>query len=153
MEQNQTTALSLTPEVIPFLKQAAKWAKLIAIIGFIVLGIFFIMNIIASIKAISNPSPFEAFRGRNTISPAVVSIVYSCFFSLLYFIPISYLYKFASGIQKYVNNNGQDEITTAFKNLKSHFKYIGISLIAVIIIYVLFIVLGFIGLSVLSSFF
>jgi hypothetical protein len=65
---------------------------------------------------------------------------------LLYFFPVLYLFNFSKKMKNALSNNKTVDFTLAFKNLKSHYKFIGIFTIVIISMYVLmflFLALGF----------
>ena len=53
----------------------------------------------------------------------------------VYFVPITYLYRFSVQVKQAVENNNEEEYTTAFQNLKSLFKFLGIFTIVMLAIY------------------
>jgi len=57
---------------------------------------------------------------------------------LLYFFPVYYLFKFSSKVRTALMTKNTQELETAFENLKSHYKFIGILMIITLSIYVLF---------------
>ena len=53
----------------------------------------------------------------------------------VYFVPITYLYRFSVQVKQAVENNNEEEYTTAFQNLKSLFKFLGIFTIVMLALY------------------
>ena len=53
----------------------------------------------------------------------------------VYFVPITYLYRFSTQVKQAVENNNEEEYTTAFQNLKSLFKFLGIFTIVMLALY------------------
>jgi hypothetical protein len=60
------------------------------------------------------------------------------FIGLLYFFPVYYLFKFSSQVRTALINKNSQQLDSAFENLKSHYKFIGILMIITLSIYVLF---------------
>jgi hypothetical protein len=58
----------------------------------------------------------------------------------LYFAPIYYLYKYASDMKNALLASNSDLVATALGYLKSHHKYLGISIIILISLYFLLII-------------
>jgi hypothetical protein len=67
--------------------------------------------------------------------------------ALLYFFPILYLFRFSTKAKTALNSGSDLELTEAFQNLKSHYKFVGILTIVMIGLYIVFFLFG--GLSAL----
>ena len=65
--------------------------------------------------------------------------------ALIYFFPISYLFKFAKKMKNALKSSDNTELTSAFSNLKSHYKFIGIFTIIILSLYVLIFIIGIAG--------
>ena len=126
-----------------FLRETAKWAFILSIIGFIFIGIFvfiavFFLVMYAAIN--SNVNPFA----RNGLSVEFVVIVYFVL-AVLYFFPIFYLYKFSRKMKSALLEKNTEDLTAAFSNLKSHYKFIGIMVLFFIGIYALLFIFGMVS--------
>ena len=55
--------------------------------------------------------------------------------ALVYLFPILYLYRFSAGIRQALYKNNQEHLVSAFTNLKSHYKSIGIIMIVFLCLY------------------
>jgi hypothetical protein len=114
----------------------------LSILGFIGIGFMALMAILMT-SAMSMmpdvPGPFGAIKG-------FISIMYLVF-AILYLFPIYYLYKYADNTKKAINSQNPELLTNAFSNLKSHHKFLGISAIVVISLYILAAVVMVIGFS------
>ena len=55
--------------------------------------------------------------------------------SLIYVIPLLFLYRGSVGFIRALNNNTQEDLTTGFQNYKSLFKFMGIFTIIILSIY------------------
>ncbi len=108
-----------------YLADARKWAKFLAILGFIYCGMMligsifvgFIMTMVTAMSPKPLPFPLGAF-----------SIIY-VFIAVVYFFPVYYLYKFSEDLKKALELGMEDYLTSAFRWLKSHYKYMGIMII------------------------
>lgn len=155
MDYNNTTSsfdsfeLQFTSEAQSFLRETAKWAKFIAIIGFILVGLYVIMALVmfamgGTMAAASQD--LEGIEGMEGMGAggmmgaigAAGGIIY-LLVALLYFFPMLYLYRFASKAQFALNNNNTEQLTSSMENLKSHYKFMGI----LMLIAVIFVALGF----------
>ncbi|MBF6640893.1 hypothetical protein IVB69_05335 [Flavobacterium sp. J49] len=142
MEENQNFGLQLQTAAQDYLRESAKWSMFLAILGFIGIGFMALMAILMT-SAMSMmpemPGPFGAIKG-------FISILYLVL-AILYLFPIYYLYKYADSTKKALNSQNTELLTTAFSNLKSHHKFLGISAIVVISLYILAAVVVVIGFS------
>ncbi|MFT3824127.1 MAG: DUF5362 family protein [Chitinophagaceae bacterium] len=139
MEQQQTESLfelQIDPAISRYLSETARWTKFLSIVGFI--GCALIMLIAVFMGAF-----WSSFMGlTGTDGPAfamggtVLMVVY-VLIALLYFFPCLYLFRFSSRMQVALVNNDQVALTTAFQNLKSCFKFIGILTIIVLAFWIL----------------
>jgi hypothetical protein len=102
METNNLTSKSTSN-----LNEAAKWANVMAIIGFVGLGLSLL-------------SFFFILKGM----PGQILVVYLLSITL-YTIPYYFMFKFASGIKS-------NDVDSGISNLKSYFKFIAILTIIVI---------------------
>ena len=62
--------------------------------------------------------------------------------ALIYFFPVLYLFKFGSNLKSALARRDSKSLETAFENLKSHYKFIGIMAIIVLSFYALAILFG-----------
>lgn len=148
--------LTLNHPTILFLKETAKWTKFIAIVGFVMVGFIAIAGLLVGsiMTAVTSMMPSEFSSG--TPNPAAFSSVFSVIYILmagLYFFPIYYLYNFSSKLKAAIELNSPLKLEESFKNLKSHYKFIGIILIITLILYGgMFVIIGGIGLMAGSMF-
>lgn len=144
-------------EVTDFIKstllETAKWAKLLAIIGFVSIGLLvvlgFFMGTITSMISSIDPyamedNPFDAIGG------IFVSIIYFVM-ALLYYFPIKYLFDFAKKVKKAIAITDQQLFTDALVKLKSHYRYVGILMIVLLAFYALMLIVMIIGLIAAAS--
>lgn len=123
-----------------FLKETAKWANFLAIIGFIGIGLLVLLALFAG-------AIFSNLPGGNvasSIGGGLITFIY-LLMALLYFFPVMYLYKFATKMKLGLARNNEDELTEAFLNLKSHYKFIGILTIIMLSLYALMFLFALIG--------
>lgn len=137
--------LQLTQAAQEFLREAAKWAMFLSILGFIGLALILFMGLgmFAAGSAIDS-----AGAGAMGAFPASIMGVAYLLMAVLYFFPILYLYKFASNTKQALLNSSTEQLTESLKNLKSHYKFIGIVTIVMIAIYIIGII---VAISVFAS--
>lgn len=136
--------LQITQQAIEFLKETAKWATFLSIMGFIGLG-FMILGGIAISAMGSQIADAQAAMGQPSPIPMGAMGILYLVMAALYFFPIMYLFKFASNTKDALASNNTERLTAAFGNLKSHYKFVGILTIIFIAIMILAFVLGVAG--------
>jgi hypothetical protein len=136
--------LTINTKSKSFLKETAKWAFFLSIMGFIgiafmvVLGIFSntIFNAIPQAKQI----PFDL--------GLFMTITYLVF-AVLYFFPVYYLMKFSTKMKKALATKNDETLADAFEVLKSHYKFIGVFTIITMSLSVMLIVVSMLSGSLL----
>ncbi|MXN90557.1 hypothetical protein GR160_04910 [Flavobacterium sp. Sd200] len=133
--------LQLTEQAKDFLRETAKWATFITILGFIGLGFMILMGLFVSAMG-SQMAEAQAAMGQSSPIPMGALGIFYIVVAVFYFFPLMYLFKFASGIKDALNSNNTERLTIAFGNLKSHYKFIGILMIVFIALFVLMFIFG-----------
>ena len=131
MEQDQNLSLfGLSIDNISknHLSEAAKWAKFLAICGFIMIGLMVIYGLAMSIlfTQISNleGSDYDA-SGMKGFLGVFMFVFYSAF-AVLAFFPYLFLFRFASKMKRALESDDQNELNNSFMNLKILYRYMGI---------------------------
>jgi len=144
-----SSEMGLSTRTRGFLLEAAKWARILAILGFVMVGIMVLFALFAGtmFSTLSNvtDSPMPAFPG------AMFSLIYIAV-AALYFFPILYLYRFAKGIREAFKREDKPSLVYAFQNLKSHYKFIGILAMITIGFYALALIFALVGGLLASAF-
>jgi len=127
----------ITMESLGYLNTAAKWAKFLAILGFIGIGIMVLAGLAIGL--------FTAFSGvMQTTSHFPFPMGFLGFiyviFAAVYVMPVIYLNNFSNNISRAVAFRETAILTEALLNLKRHLKYIGIMTIVIIATYIVGIV-------------
>lgn len=138
--ENQNS-LHLNDQAVDALKESAKWSMFLAIMGFIGIG-FMILAAIFMSSMMSMVPDSSASNNPFGMMKGFISIFYIVL-AALYFAPIYYLYKYAADMKSGLNSNDSDVVSNALVALKSHHKFLGISIIVVISLYILMII-GFV---------
>lgn len=130
MEQRTSNLfdLHIDPQSQSYLGEAAKWAKFIAIMGFIYCGL--ILLLILTGRSSTVTSFGTTYEGDSSFGAA--EIITSLVLLAIVFIPNLFLYRFAAKVQTALRNNDQANLTASFANLKSCYKYLGILIIVVL---------------------
>ena len=124
--------LKITASAKGFLKEIASWCKFLSILGFIGLGLlllgsFFIGVLYSSLPLVA-PVPFNLGTMMTIFYVVVV---------LIYIFPIYYLHQFSVKMKKALLSKDDEVLASAFKMLKSHYKFIGVFTIITVSIYLL----------------
>ena len=123
-----------------FLKETAKWTKLLAILGFVGIGLM----VLGSLVMLFAPSSLMS-NGDFPFGGKIFMMLLYLAFAVLYYFPISYLYQFSENTKKAIENNDNNAIRDAFEFLKSHYKFMGILTIILLSFYAIIIFIGLIG--------
>ncbi len=138
--------LVVTDEMKNYLLSVSKWAKFLAILGFIGIGFMLIATFVLILSG-----SVIAYR-ENNFFLFLSSIIY-LIVAVVYFFPVYFLLKSSLSIQKGIEKTNNEELAQGFKHLKAHYKYIGIMVIVLIALYII-IFLGimlFAALGILSN--
>ena len=139
MEENQTLfSLNIDPVTKTNLNSVANWARFLAIIGFLVLLVALVGSIltltiysdyiIGSSSEDPNGQQIARMLRWTTAITAIVSIAIGYF-------PCLFLFKFANRMKKALQANSQENLNNAFILLKIYFRYLGIIILILIVIY------------------
>ncbi len=124
------------------LDQTASWAKFLAIVGFVFVG--FMVLAALGMGAFVNLMPPE----MDDIPGGMGLIIF--FYLLLaavYFVPMLFLYRFASNMKDALRVNDQGYLDTAIANIKAHYRFLGILMIAILALYGL----GIVGFMIVGA--
>lgn len=136
--------LQISTQAKSFLRETAKWANFLSILGFIGIG-FIVLAIIAFLSLGTNSIFGNSIDpGLDTFEGFLVAIIY-ILVGLFYFFPIYYLNRFAANMKNALNRNDNQRLTEAFGYLKSHYKFIGIFTIIILGIYILIFLFAMLG--------
>lgn len=132
----QLEQLTLTSASKIFLKETAKWAFFLSIMGFIMIAFMLVLaifsNTIFGMAAAMQPGVPENIGMIMTITYLILG--------LIYFFPVYYLMQFSNKMKKAIATKNDETLAKAFEMLKSHYKFIGVFTIITISLYVLMIV-------------
>ena len=151
MDQDQSSlfGLGIDPTTKAHLAEAAKWARFLAIMGFIMCGLVVIIGIFAG----SFLSVFTSRYGTGQDMPmagagfGAAMVVFYIIFAVIYFLPCLFLFRFAGLMKSALASNDQNTLNTSFQNLKKMFRYVGILTIIVIALYLIILLIGIVTAS------
>ena len=124
-------------QIVGYLLETSKWAKFLAIIGYVGIGIIVLMALFASVifSSLSQTAQIPFPSGVFTFIYLLIAVCY--------YFPVAYLYKFSQQMKKGLTSGDTNAITLGFENLKSHYKFMGIFMIVVLSLYGVIFVFGF----------
>lgn len=135
----ENQSIQLDQQAIEALRESAKWSMFLSILGFIGVGLMLIAAIVmgsvmAMIPVASNGgfNPLGAMKGFISVLYVVLAVIY--------FFPIYYLYKYASGMKNALNVGDSNLVSNALVSLKQHHKILGIMIIVLISLYIVTII-------------
>nr|WP_315223073.1 DUF5362 family protein [uncultured Flavobacterium sp.] len=136
--------LQLDESAKNFLKETAKWAYFLGIMGFIGIAFIVVIAIFAGaiFSTMSNTVPGMGAMGGSF--GAIISVVY-ILIAIVYFFPVYYLFKFGSNTKTAFRENDSEVLTVSLGYLKSHFKFLGIFTISILVLYGLILVFAVLG--------
>ncbi len=121
------------------LKETAKWAKFLAIVGFVITGIIVLVALFAGAILAEMPGSEAAGVGAGLVTFIYIII------AIIYFFLSLYLYRFAVSMQSALNTSNQEELAKSFMNLKLMNRLIGIIVLAYIGLMALGLLISFIA--------
>ena len=138
-DQVHFSGLTVTELAKQHLMATAKWARILAIIGFLVIGTFILLAL-GVFLFISGSDFFEEMNEMNGMNGMAYVFGPSIFFiylliGLIYLYPLYKLYKFSKLAISACENDNDLLLEAAFEHQKSLFKFVGIISIVIIAIY------------------
>lgn len=139
--------LHLEESAKEFLRETAKWAYMLSIIGFIGIGLMAILALLAGVffSTLGSIPGMGGMGGMEGGSFGVFIGVFYFFIAAIYFFPVYYLNKFATNAKRAFRENDTEALTNSFEYLKSHYKFIGIFTLSIMILYGMILILAVIG--------
>lgn len=143
----ETDQFNLNSTSVEYLRETAKWARFLSIVGFVFIGII----VLIALTAGSTLGAVMAASG-SPIGGLAITIIY-LLMAGLFFPPTLYLYRYSKNIKAAIETNNQSLLTEGMGNMKSVFKFWGIYMAVILSIYAVLIVFALVGggLSALMS--
>jgi len=127
--------ITLNQTSISWLYQTTRWARFIAILGYVLIGFLVIVGIFMGFILSFLNQEMTNLTQSPQISSTVLAIIYVSI-AILYFFPIHYLFQFSNGFIKAYKDEDEDSLNASFQFLKMHYKFIGILMIVFLAIYI-----------------
>jgi len=147
MEENQNSSLfglGIDPAAKAHLTEAARWARFLSILGFILLGLLVLAGIFAgSIFGMMGQRVSGGQIGASEMAGmgGLLAFVY-IFIAVIYFFPCLFLFRFANKMKAALIANDQETLNASFQNLKILFRYVGIITIIILAFYAIMLLFG-----------
>ncbi len=126
--------LLLTDNSLKYLKTTSQWTRFLAILSFIGSGLLLLVAIILI--------PLGIFIDSPTHTPHLfifLGLIYLVLASIS-FIPAWYLYKFSTNVEKMLTFRTNQKVEEAFLYLMRYYRFTGIMVIVILVIYVIAII-------------
>lgn len=158
MEQNQDSSLfgiNVDQTGKTHLAEAARWAKFLSILGFIMCGFIVLIGLffgtfISMFSSQYGSNPYNELPTSSTGFGATMAVLY-IIIALIYFIPCLFLFRFATKMKAALVANDQEVLNNSFQNLKASFRYVGIVTIVMLAFWVLALIVGLLGVATGSN--
>jgi len=145
-------------EALNYLNTTRKWTMFFAVLGFVVTGLMLLGCIVAgvlfrSFTGLSGMEGMEELESTGFVAGAaeILLIVFIIIIALIYFFPLYYLLRFSQHTRKAIKTLSGEELTKAFRNLKSYWLYIGVLVIIVFSVNLIIFVIAGTSLAFLSK--
>ncbi|MDQ3276710.1 MAG: hypothetical protein M3Q06_00175 [Bacteroidota bacterium] len=152
MEQDTSLfSLTIDPATKANLSETARWARFLAIIGFVFLLVMVLVGIYSTITINRFEDEFREMGGQGSAgmlrsAGTGVAAVY-ILIAAVWFFPLLFTLRFANQMQGALQNNDQKLLSASFQNLKVCYRYLGIITVIFLVLIVLSLLLGVIGLA------
>ncbi len=149
MEQSNESlfALEFDQQAASYITESAKWSRFLAIVWFILCGLFILFALFAGslIASLYSSTPLWWSWGRGRFGRYDGSLLY-LIFAAIQVIPNIFRYQFATKALRAIRTNDQALLNESLGKLKTYNKYWGILTIIILSIYVLIFSLRFLEL-------
>lgn len=135
---NSSEKLEVTDFIKLDLVEGAKWAKFLAIVGFVSIGLMLVGGLFVG-------SSMSALSGATGAMSGALLVALYFLIAGLYFYPVYALYKFAKNIKLAIEHNNNNAFATGIRYLKGMFKYMGIITVIFLSLYALLFMFGILG--------
>jgi hypothetical protein len=142
MEQNQDSSLfglTIDTNSRNHLWDTARWAKFLAVMGFIGCALLVIFGFLTASVYERSVSDFDVRRNDivNTHGVGVGMAVMYTIVAVVYLFPCLFLFNFATKMKIALVSNDQNTLTTSFQNLKKMFRFMGVLTIIGLVLFLI----------------
>jgi hypothetical protein len=140
-------SLSIDPSTKAHLSEIARWARFLAIAGFVFIFLLVIVGVYSSLTISRYEDMFTGYQGRRTVIESLgvgVAITYIILAAVAFF-PFLFMLRFAHAMRNALSSNDQGALNYSLQNLKVYFRYLGIILIICLVMMALSLFMGIVG--------
>lgn len=144
MEEITTTGnsnLHLTEDAQSFLKETAKWAYFLAVLGFVGIGFLILLGLFIGTIFSSLGAFNQGISPMPMMGTSFITFLY-LIMAGIYFFPVYYLYQFASKIKLALREKDNEKLSSSLEYLKSHYKFMGILALIMVSLYGVVFIIG-----------
>jgi hypothetical protein len=138
-------SLSIDTATKAHLSETARWARFLAIVGFVFLALTVFSGIYVSVT-LNRFTSMDSTAGMLGAASAGVAVMY-LFMAAVAFFPLLFTFRFASQMREALNRNDQALLNASFQNLKIFYRYLGIVTIISLVLMALSLIFGLAGLA------
>ena len=121
----------MSEEALYFLESAGKWAKFMAVLGFIAVGFM----ILGGLGIMAAGSMLGEMGGASFMPVRMLGPIYLVLAGI-YFLPVLYLWRFAAHATNGLAQNRPEALTESMRYLRAHYRFLGIMTIGLIGMYI-----------------
>ena len=139
-ENAASADLNLSPSVQKYLKTAARWAKFLALMGFVFVGLMILAGLF--IGVIYNITESDMMMDQEMSIPSLLLSFLYISLAVILLIPNLFMNSFANKMVKSIENRDEILLSKSFRSLKNWFLYFFLSVVVLIILYVVGLIFG-----------
>lgn len=139
-EDTSLQDLKLTAATLKYLKTAARWAKFLALMGFVFVGLMILAGLF--IGVIYNISESDIMMDQEMSIPSLLLSFFYISLAVIMLIPNLFMNSFANKMVKSIENNDEKLLSKSFRSLKNWFLYFFLSVVVLIILYIIGLIFG-----------
>jgi hypothetical protein len=138
METSQETGkIEIDQNTLKHLDTLRKWTMFHAILGFIVLGLFILIGVIAGTFL----SAFSTVKTGSEITDLSILVIIFLL-AVAYFFPVFFLFRFSKYSAHAIHELSKEHFHKGIKNLKAYFIYLGVIIIIFLLLYVVVLIVS-----------
>jgi uncharacterized membrane protein YjgN (DUF898 family) len=143
-ETSALFTLSIDPLTKTQLTETTRWARLLAVAGFVFILLLVFIGVYSSLTISRYEDMFNGYTGRRTFmeSLGVGAAITYIVLAVIAFFPFLFVLRFATAMRNALAANNQASLNDSFHYLKLYFRYLGIVLIVCLVVIVLSILMG-----------
>lgn len=123
-----------------YLKTAARWAKFLALLGFVFVGLMILAGIFVGI--IYNITESDLMMDQKMPVPSYIISLFYLLGAMIFLIPNLFMNSFANKTVKAIEKKDADILSKSFRSLKNWFLFYFLSIVVLILVYVIVVLLG-----------